>query len=243
MLTIEEAVSDKLIEVRLSGKLTREAYEAFVPATEEYIQQRGKVRMLVIMEGFQGWESGAAWEDTKFAYRHFRDIERLVMVGESQWEKWMTTFCRPFTMAKVKYFDVSEIDQARQWIVKEHVPLHHHVLKSERILVLQPEEALTESDFKEVADQIDPVIESLGPLNGVLIQVSSFPGWENFSSMMAHFRFVKNHHKDIQRVALVTDDRVASRLPSMVNHFVAAEARHFPPDEKANALDWLLSGE
>jgi hypothetical protein len=28
----------------------------------------------------------------------------------------MATVCKPFTMAKIKYFDVAELDAAKKWI-------------------------------------------------------------------------------------------------------------------------------
>ncbi len=37
--------------------------------------------------------------------KHFRDIDRLAIVGETKWEQGMATFCRPFTTAKIRYFD------------------------------------------------------------------------------------------------------------------------------------------
>ena len=37
-------------------------------------------------------------------------------MGEKQWEKWMTSFCKPFTTAKLKYFEQGQIAQARAWI-------------------------------------------------------------------------------------------------------------------------------
>ncbi len=243
MFTIEETAAGKFIEVRMTGKLTKEAYDAFVPMTEEQIEQHGKVRMVVVMHDFHGWDAGAVWEDTKFGMRHFRDIERLAIVGETKWEKWMTAFCRPFTRAKIRYFDTTELDSARDWIIQERIPLHHHLLQSERILILSPEGPLAEPDFLEVAEQIDPVIDAGGPLNGLMIDAPTFPGWEDFASMMAHFRFIKQHHKSIRRVAVVTDDRVASHLPAIGTHLVAADVRHFPHDQKAAALDWLLTGE
>jgi hypothetical protein len=113
---VTEIAEGKIIEVALTGKLTKEAYEEFVPLTEERIKQYGKIRMLVILHDFHGWNAGALWEDIKFDVKHFNDIERLAIVGETKWEKGMTIFCRPFTTAKIKYFDQSEIDAARQWI-------------------------------------------------------------------------------------------------------------------------------
>ncbi len=58
----------------------------------------------------------ALWEDIKFDIKHFKDIELLAIVGESQWEKGMAKFCTPFTTAKIRYFDVKQQDEARAWI-------------------------------------------------------------------------------------------------------------------------------
>jgi hypothetical protein len=56
------------------------------------------------------------WEDIKFDVKHFRDIERLALVGEKKWEEGMATFCKPFTTAEVRYFDRAQVDDAREWI-------------------------------------------------------------------------------------------------------------------------------
>ncbi len=59
---------------------------------------------------------GAAWEDVKFDLHHFADIERLALIGENRWEAGMAVFCKPFTAAKVRYFDDSKADEAAAWI-------------------------------------------------------------------------------------------------------------------------------
>ena len=56
--------------------------------------------MFVVMHDFHGWTASAAWEDTKFGVRHFHDIERLAMVGETKWQHGMAIFCKPFTTAQ-----------------------------------------------------------------------------------------------------------------------------------------------
>ncbi len=113
---IVEHAEGKIIEVQLSGKLSKEAYEAFVPATEAKIHEFGKVRMLVVLRDFHGWNAGALWEDLKFDLKHHSHIERLAIVGESKWEKGMSAFCKPFTAAKIQYFDIADLEAARQWI-------------------------------------------------------------------------------------------------------------------------------
>jgi hypothetical protein len=104
------------IEVELSGKLSKEDYATFVPIVESEIKDSGKVRLMVVMRDFHGWTMGAMWEDTKFDWKHFADIQKLALVGDKKWEEGMATFCKPFTGAKIKYFDIAEIDAARNWI-------------------------------------------------------------------------------------------------------------------------------
>lgn len=108
----------KLLEFHLSGKLTKSDYETFVPLVESVVREYGKIRILMVMHDFHGWEASALWEDIKFDVKHFADIERLAMVGEKTWQEWMAKFCRPFTTAKIKYFEAGELEKARTWIVK-----------------------------------------------------------------------------------------------------------------------------
>jgi len=112
---IQEKSADDYLEVELNGKLTKEDYAAFVPAIELAIRQHGKIRMIVVMRDFQGWTAGALWEDVKFDWKHYGDIERLAIVGEKKWEAGMAQFCRPFTRATIKFFDIADIDDARRW--------------------------------------------------------------------------------------------------------------------------------
>ena len=115
-LTIHEEVSGKILEVSVSGKLTKEDYQTFTPQVEADIQENGKVRILFRMEDFHGWQAGALWEDLKFDMKHFSDIEKLAMVGDKKWEKGMATFCKPFTTAKIRFFTPEELDAAREWL-------------------------------------------------------------------------------------------------------------------------------
>jgi SpoIIAA-like len=116
MLTLQEDAGGKILSLKISGKLTKEDYHKFLPKVEDLIKKHGKIRILMEMTDFHGWEMGALWEDIKFDVKHFRDIERLAMIGDSKWEAGMAVFCKPFTTAKIKYFDVSKASEAGPWI-------------------------------------------------------------------------------------------------------------------------------
>jgi hypothetical protein len=115
-IKVEAIDAGRVLEVTLTGRLVKADYETFVPAVERLVEQHGKIRLLVVMHDFHGWTAGAMWADTKFAAHHFRDIERLAIVGETKWQHGMAVFCKPFTKAQIRYFDQGEADKARAWL-------------------------------------------------------------------------------------------------------------------------------
>ena len=119
--TIHETNGGKVLEVDVSGKLTHDDYQRFVPAFEHLVERHGRIRVLFVMAGFHGWEAAALWDDIKFDVKHFSDIDRLAMVGDTKWQQGMSAFCRPFTSATIRYFDSAAIDDARAWLAGQPV--------------------------------------------------------------------------------------------------------------------------
>ena len=116
-LHVSEEIRGNVLEVHVTGKLGREDYEKFVPDSERLISQYGKIRVLMVMRDFHGWDARALWEDIKWDVKHFNQVERVAMVGDKKWEKWMAAFCKPFTTAKVRYFDYEKLEEARSWLM------------------------------------------------------------------------------------------------------------------------------
>jgi hypothetical protein len=109
----------KILAVHVSGKLTKEDYERFTPEAERAIGKHGKIRVLFDLHDFHGWKAAALWEDMKFGLHHFKDIERLAIIGEKAWEHGMAAFCKPFTAAEIRYFDRSEAAMGERWVREE----------------------------------------------------------------------------------------------------------------------------
>jgi hypothetical protein len=110
--------SEKVLAFRMSGKLHDEDYKTFVPVIDAAVAREGKVRLLAQFEDFHGWDLHALWDDTRFAATHCREIERIALVGETRWQEWMAKVCRPFTLAKVRYFDAAEFEAAKAWLAE-----------------------------------------------------------------------------------------------------------------------------
>ena len=115
-IQLEKSPVGNIVTLTFKRKVDKEDYYRFVPQLEGLMEGDAKIRLVVQLQDFKGWTAGALWEDTKFTARHFNDIERLAIVGDAQWEKSMAAFIKPFTTAKVRYFDMQQADQAREWV-------------------------------------------------------------------------------------------------------------------------------
>jgi hypothetical protein len=120
--------------------------------------------------------------------------------------------------------------------------LQHELVRDHGILILKPDGALRAEDFTALAAAIDPYIEQNGELNGLMIEAPSFPGWENFAALLSHLRFVRDHHRQIRRIAIVSDSALLAAAPKIASHFVSAQLRTFDAASRAAALAWLKAG-
>ena len=116
------------------------------------------------------------------------------------------------------------------------------LLKDSGVLLVQPQAALSADDFRAVARTVDPYIEAHGTLTGLMIEAPRFPGWESFGALIEHLKFVRDHHRNIDRVAAVTDSEFLKIAPKIAEHFAHPEIRTFASNEKARALSWLQTG-
>lgn len=113
------------------------------------------------------------------------------------------------------------------------------------ILVLRPEQgaALSEDDFDHIAHTVNPYIEEKGSLKALIVITEQFPGWKDFQSFATHLKFVHEHHRNIKKVALVSDSPLLSAAPHVVDHFVNAKIRVFKTAHLDEARAWAQADE
>jgi len=117
--------------------------------------------------------------------------------------------------------------------------VHTELLRDEGILILKPEGKLEAADFENISKLVDPYIQEHNSLNGLMIEAKEFPGWNDFAALLSHIRFVKDHHKLIEKIAMVSDNSFLSKAPEVAKHFVHAKVQHFESSKRAEALAWL----
>lgn len=121
--------------------------------------------------------------------------------------------------------------------------IESHLDTENSILHVRPTSALEQSDFAKLAERVDPYIETSGGLRGLIVEVSSFPGWQSFAALVAHLRFVRDHHRRIEKIAVVTDSAIGNVAEHLASHFVAARIKRFHAGELEAAEQWVVSRE
>jgi hypothetical protein len=116
----------------------------------------------------------------------------------------------------------------------------HTLDTANAILHIQPQSSLEKEDFEKLAAEVDPFIAKKGDLAGLIVEAPAFPGWSSFGALAAHLRFVKDHHKHIKKIAVVTDSALGNLAENLVSHFVSAEIKQFPASALAAAREWIL---
>ena len=117
--------------------------------------------------------------------------------------------------------------------------IRFELLEDAGVLVVEPQSALSAEDFREISRTIDPYIRRNSKLTGLLIEAPSFPGWDSFGALIEHLKFVYDHHRNIDRVAAVTDAAFLKIAPTIAQHFAHPEIKVFAGGERVKALEWL----
>lgn len=124
MLQLLGTTQDNIIATRANDLLGINDYEKIHPLIHNIIRNGKKVRWYFEMDDCLISDTAGFWEDGivevkygKMNFTHSEDIERIAIVGKEKWKEWMYSVMKPFTRAKIKYFDLSEKEAAIEWIV------------------------------------------------------------------------------------------------------------------------------
>ena len=106
-----------LCSINVSGKLSVEEIRQVQEECEKVIRRVGKVKLLVILDGFQGWHVQPGWEDISFAERNDPHIGKFAIVGDEQWRDLAYVFTlKDLRPVPIRYFAEGQLAEARSWL-------------------------------------------------------------------------------------------------------------------------------
>lgn len=111
-----------VVSVQVIGKLEKSDFEVLGPRLEPLLAEHGKLRLFIELVDFSGLTAGAAMEEVKLALKHFNDLERVAVVGDSAWEHGITVLAKPLTAGELRYFGAGNRDAAKAWLHEPSEP-------------------------------------------------------------------------------------------------------------------------
>jgi hypothetical protein len=105
--------------VRITGQLKKAELDAIqASAVKDFISNpKLKLKLLIIVEDFKGWEENADWGDMSFYFEYGNKIAKIALVADpkrqSELMMFMGSDIRPIPM---KFFCPDEIEDARKWL-------------------------------------------------------------------------------------------------------------------------------
>ena len=101
---------------RVSGRLTDDDYQQFLPRLDELIKAHGRISLLIELDDFRGWELKAAWDDLKYGLEHEDDFERIAIVGDKRWYGWFVKLAGAMSSTDIRYFNRDDLEAAWTWL-------------------------------------------------------------------------------------------------------------------------------
>jgi len=117
MLSYKEMDNLAAVEIELSGRVSSEEFDMTAKKLEAFIARHGRVRVLEIVDHFDGMDVKALWHDVKFSLRHLNDFSRCAIVSDAKFLSLWSAIAEPFLDCQVAYFKPDEIKSARDWLL------------------------------------------------------------------------------------------------------------------------------
>jgi len=117
MGAMTEREEGNLRVLRITGLLRKSELDAALSTEADEWGPETRVKVLVIVEGFQGWERGADWGDMAFFVEHDHQIEKIAIVADPKWQLQTLMFAGAGVRhGEVKFFSTDQIGLARAWL-------------------------------------------------------------------------------------------------------------------------------
>lgn len=108
---------DNIYRVDVRGHIRSSEFEACQGELRTEISRVGPLRLLFLLDGFEGWEPGGNWGDLSFYVSHGDFIERIAIVGDERWRSEALMFASAdLRTAPVEFFPPERLTGARDWL-------------------------------------------------------------------------------------------------------------------------------
>lgn len=113
----QDEIGEGILHVRLRGKLDSAAYENDLEDLNRYMARHDKVRLLIDLRDFDGWQGlGGLRDHFELVRGHAPRVERAAIVGDAGWQEMAVSIGKRAFSLDARHFDGDELDEAKAWL-------------------------------------------------------------------------------------------------------------------------------
>lgn len=115
--------------------------------------------------------------------------------------------------------------------------------EKDNVVIASPSGALTPEDIDAFAAKLNDYVNEHDRVPNLVLHAESFPHWKNFDALKQHFALVRDHHKLVKKVAVVSDSTLIWLLRPIADQFTGAKIRRFSESAFDDAVNWAKMDE
>ena len=116
MIEIMPETSGKILAVKASGILSHKDYKKFLPMLDAAIAEHGNICIFVDITEFEGFTPQAMIDDFMAGIKYWWNVKAAAIVGDAEWEKYLTKFADLLTRTEIEYFNEKAEKEAWDWL-------------------------------------------------------------------------------------------------------------------------------
>jgi len=112
-----EQEQKNVYRIDVQGLLKKQDFQRCQEVLIKEMRRVGNIRLLFVLDAFQGWDEQEDWRDMNFYAKYGSSIDRIAIVGEERWRSETLMFAgADLRRAPVQFFPVASLGDARVWV-------------------------------------------------------------------------------------------------------------------------------
>lgn len=243
MIEYKNNPNNNIVELMIEGKITEADFDRAIVQMKADIQKHGKLRLLEEIRSFEGIDPMTLWKDAQFGLSHVGDFTHVAVVADAEWVRTISAAADNLLSAKVKAFELAQIEAARAWLLTAPAPklesgLEYRNNDDNNIVEIVVEGKITAADFDHLITKANADFEKHGKLR-VLEEVRSFEGmgpiafWQDLQQIQ--------RINDVTHAAIVIDAKWMRTVAEAIKGLYPFELKVFELDQIEAARQWLIT--
>lgn len=108
-------------EIRIVGQVTQNDMDNVLPKLEALIQKHGKIRIIEVIDRFDGFDPSTFFDGMKFDIQHLRDVSHAAVVSDIPWVGFLSRASGMVMPVTIRSFAMDELEAARAWALNPDV--------------------------------------------------------------------------------------------------------------------------